>query len=145
MIHSGLKWRSQKKMLFASMRFFKSAVASRVLNRRRSHSSRAVFFNAAVSSPSAAPTTGILKSERPSCLLLVEHPYNAQFWPTISQNYRFKAWLQYYSSEDVSLGQTRSKNRRYLIRILRQQYNLSTLYTASVPVYRHVTRIKSGQ
>jgi hypothetical protein len=32
-----------------------------------------------------------------------------------------------------------------LIRILRQQYNLSTLYTASVPVYRHVTRIKSGQ
>jgi hypothetical protein len=59
----------------------------------------------------APTTTGILNSERPSCVLLVEQPYNAQFWPTIHQNYLFKAWLQYITGEVCNLGQTMSKNR----------------------------------
>jgi hypothetical protein len=57
-------------------------VYSLVLKMIRSHSSRVFLFLTAVSSPSAAPTTGILKIAN-SCVLLVGQPYKAQLEPTI--------------------------------------------------------------
>ena len=51
-INSALKCRSHKNRLFSSILFFKSGVISLVRKTTRSHSLRAVTFNAFVSSPS---------------------------------------------------------------------------------------------
>ena len=79
-IHSGLKCRSQIKILFASILFNNSGVFSLVLRTRRSHSSRAFCFISLVCSPSDAETEGSLNSEI-LCFPLVGQPKKAQLPP----------------------------------------------------------------
>ena len=82
-INSALKCRSHKNRLFSSILFFKSGVISLVHKTTRSHSLRAVTFNAFVSSPSVRPGKGILNNER-LLFRLVEQPKSAQLAPGIA-------------------------------------------------------------
>ena len=81
-MHSALKWRSQIKILFFSIRILRSGVISLVRETKRNHSSRAFCFNSFVCSPSESDTVRNLNRDS-WCFALVWQLKNAQLPPPI--------------------------------------------------------------